>query len=167
MLIVLAIWLLIGACFAWGRARAQYYQEFLDCSRRGLRGYNLVRREAREAAFFEFIKWTLLGTLSGVSYIAWVLATIAASHEKGVRKTGAINALIFSLVVFGLSAIAFGNRTSEWRQLERRIGRDHAKAHVKQRAGSPINPDEPRDEEEHRWEEEVRRYEEIMGRLPR
>ncbi|WP_281023620.1 hypothetical protein [Minwuia sp. IMCC4030] len=179
MFVAAAIWMLIGACFGWPRARARYYQELLDNYSAGAPNLQSIRNDARLAAVIEFAKWTLLGVLSGVSYVAWVLAVLAQSYEKEVKKSGAGEALVFSVIVFVLGAIALGARTSEWRQFERRVGRGRAvtlfedaiRSEMSERAArSTLPPNEPRNETERfQWEAEDHHYEETnrIGRFAR
>jgi len=167
MLVAGSIWLLIGAGFGWSRARARYYEALLVRFREGgSRDYNTVRTEAIIAASLEFMLWTLLGLISGISYFAWILIAIMASYKKEIKKTGFGDAIVISLIIFILGAIAMGRKTSEWRQFELINGRDRAILLVTQRRIKNLtNPNEPRNEgERDLWKKEDDRYEEAVGK---
>lgn len=108
MLIGAAIWIAIGACFGWFRARARYRSEYRYLVRRYAdeKKISEIKRIALLHAALEFLKWSILGILSGISFLAWVLLVIALTAEKEVKKTGVLEATIFSAIVFILGAIA-------------------------------------------------------------
>jgi len=88
MLTIAIIWCVIGALFGIPRARARYSREL-----EVLRKINPERSwsntaEALFEATLEQVKWTLLGILSGISYLAWLLLELALANRKELEKPG-------------------------------------------------------------------------------
>ena len=110
MLIIAVIWCLIGALFGIPRARARYRMEIADAKK--LKA-ELDWRDVSGAVFeatLEQLKWTLLGILSGISYIAWILLELALANRKELEKPNVLGALGFSILVWVLGTLALERR---------------------------------------------------------
>ena len=114
----IALWLVVGVCFGWFRARAKYREAYSEALERQSDEERTDTREATREAFIaailEFIKWPVLGLLSAISFAAWIALNLALSAEKEVKKRGKrlafFEALAFSAVVFVLGVIALDAR---------------------------------------------------------
>lgn len=113
MLTIAIVWCLIGALFGMPRARARYRNEIEVARKLG----ETVDRGTVSGAVFEAvieqIKWTLLGVLSAVSYIAWFFLELALANEKELKKPNALGAIGFSVLVFALGVLALEKRESQ------------------------------------------------------
>jgi len=106
MLTIAIIWCVIGALFGIPRARARYRREL-----EVVRKINPERSWGNTAAALfeatlEQVKWTLLGILSGISYLAWLLLELALANRKELEKPNVLGALGFSILVFVLGLLA-------------------------------------------------------------
>ena len=106
MIIIAVIWCVIGALFGVPRARARYKRE-LDVARKinPEAGWRNTGEALFEAAI-EQTKWTLLGILSGISYLAWLLLEMALANKKELEKPNVLGAFGFSFLIFVLALLA-------------------------------------------------------------
>lgn len=110
MLTVVAIWLLIGALFGMPRARARYRATLAKYRNLVQAEPTATRLEAFTDAVLEFLKWTLLGVISAISYVAWLLLELAIANRKNLERPDVLGALGFSALVFVLGVIALDRR---------------------------------------------------------
>ena len=90
--ITIALWLFVGACFGWFRARAKFREAYSEALERQSDEERTDTREAtREAliaAILEFIKWPVLGLLSAISFAAWIALNLALSVRPETLRFG-------------------------------------------------------------------------------
>lgn len=110
MLLVVAIWLSVGALFGLPRARARYRETLAKYSNLMKTESTSIRLEATTDALLEFLKWTLLGPISGISYVAWVLLDLAMKNRKELEKPDVLGAFGFSVLIFVLGMLALEKR---------------------------------------------------------
>jgi len=113
VLTVVAIWLLIGALFGIPRARARYRATLAKYPNLIQTEPMATRLEALTDAALEFLKWTLLGLISAVSYVAWLLLELAIANRKNLERPNVLGALGFSILIFVLGVIALDQRELE------------------------------------------------------
>ena len=112
MLTIAIIWCVIGALFGIPRSRARYRQEIVAAKKLKPK---LDWRDVSGAVFeatIEQAKWTLLGVISGISYIAWILLELAMANKKELEKPNALGAFGFSVLIFVLGFLALERRDS-------------------------------------------------------
>ena len=113
MLTLAIIWCVIGAFFGIPRARARYRQEIaLSKNVKADQGWSETGMAVFEASL-EQLKWTLLGIISGISYIAWILLDFALAKKRKLEKPNALGALGFSVLVFVLGVLALERHDSD------------------------------------------------------
>lgn len=108
MLIALAVWLLAGAFFGWSRARARYWAAINHYSALMKTQPGSVKREAFADAVVELTKWTLLGFISGITLIAWILAQHAERESK--KRGNTLDGVGWSVATFVLGSVALDDR---------------------------------------------------------
>lgn len=119
MLTVAVIWCVIGALFGIPRARARFRRELAWERGKKPKADSKDIGQALFEAAIEQTKWTLLGVLSALSVIGWLLLEWALANQKELQKPGMLGPIGFSVLVFVLGIIA----------LERRDADDHHSSH--------------------------------------
>ncbi|MDA1107511.1 MAG: hypothetical protein O2845_03855 [Proteobacteria bacterium] len=113
MITIAVIWCLIGFLFGIPRSKARYFDALEE-----RKSYKSVLGwwdyfEIWVITLFEQAKWTILGVLSGISYIAWFLLELAIANKKELEKPSNLGAIGFSILVFILGAIALEKANEE------------------------------------------------------
>lgn len=108
MIVIPIIWFLIGALFGIPRARDKYRTEIAEAKKlKEKLGWRDIVWIVTET-IFEQLKWTLLGVISGISYIAWILLGLALAHKKELEKPHVLGAIGFSILVWFLGLLTLG-----------------------------------------------------------
>lgn len=109
IIIILIVWLVVGALFGWPRARARYYKTTRKYPALIETEAISTKTEALIDAVIELLKWMFLGFLSAISYVAWVILALAIANEKELKKMPFLGPLGFSILIFILGVIALEN----------------------------------------------------------
>ena len=113
MLTLSIIWCVIGALFGIPRAIARYRQEIaLSKNLKDEQGWKEIGVAVFEA-FLEQLKWTLLGIISGISHIAWMLIGLVLAKKKELKKPNALGAFGTSVLIFVLGVHALERPDSD------------------------------------------------------
>ena len=111
-MILISIWLFVGLLFGWPRAKAAYRESMELNKVCEIKEFH-SRMDATIEAVVELVKWMLLGFLSAISYIAWLLLPVVIESNKKQAKPNSVEALFFSVLIFTLGTLTLDRRNTK------------------------------------------------------